>query len=252
MEYRVEELARAAGVRVDTVRFYQTRGLLPPPERRGRAAIYTDAHLERLRRVRALNRAGLTLDAVGRILRSAREGGGDRESLLGAVQEAEGERSFTRAELAQEADVPEFLLDSAEQAGLLQPLEIEGEPRYTEADLGAVRAGMTLLRSGLTLQDLLPLAQDHAAQIREIADRAIELFDCAIRSPRAGEPPPTEQEITRAFRELLPAVTTLVALHFQRTLLHRARARLARSGENEALRAALDATLEARLKVSWS
>ena len=39
MEYRVEELAATAGVRVDTVRFYQSRGLLPAPVRVGRIAV---------------------------------------------------------------------------------------------------------------------------------------------------------------------------------------------------------------------
>ena len=37
---RVEELARQASVSVDTIRFYQKRQLLPPPEREGRIAWY--------------------------------------------------------------------------------------------------------------------------------------------------------------------------------------------------------------------
>ena len=37
---RVEDLARAADVSVDTIRFYQKRRLLPPPTRRGRIAWY--------------------------------------------------------------------------------------------------------------------------------------------------------------------------------------------------------------------
>ena len=47
-------------------------------------------------------------------------------------------------------------------------------------------------------------------------------------------------------------MTTLVALHFERTLTHRARARLARAGEDEALEAALAATRRTGLKLSWS
>ena len=42
MEFRVEELAARSGVRVDTLRFYQARGLLPAPERVGRVAVYGD------------------------------------------------------------------------------------------------------------------------------------------------------------------------------------------------------------------
>ncbi|HUA94587.1 MAG TPA: MerR family transcriptional regulator, partial [Acidimicrobiales bacterium] len=52
--YRVEELARRSGLSVDTVRFYQKRGLLDPPERQGRIAWYDSSHLERLERIRRL------------------------------------------------------------------------------------------------------------------------------------------------------------------------------------------------------
>ena len=252
MEYRVEEIARAAGVSVDTVRFYQSRGLLPPPERRGRTAIYSDPHLDRLRRIRSLNRQGLTLEAVGRVLAGSDASDGVKESLLGALAEAEGEPSLTRAELARRAGIPEFLLESGEQTGLLQPREIDGEPRYTEADLRSVEAATLLLKSGLPLQELLPLAQVHNTNTQEIADRAIELFDRYVRRSETGEESPSRDSIARTFRELLPAVTTLVALHFERTLTQRARARMAGAGEDDALEAALSATEGSRLKVSWS
>ena len=42
MRYRVEQLASACDVSVDTVRYYQSRGLLPPPEKEGRVAWYGD------------------------------------------------------------------------------------------------------------------------------------------------------------------------------------------------------------------
>ena len=48
-EYRIDDLAREAGTTVRNVRVYQDRGLLPPPRREGRAGIYTDVHLGRLR-----------------------------------------------------------------------------------------------------------------------------------------------------------------------------------------------------------
>ena len=57
MEYRVEALAAAAGVSVDTIRFYQGRGILPPPRRAGRVVLYDDGHLERLREVKDLQSA---------------------------------------------------------------------------------------------------------------------------------------------------------------------------------------------------
>ena len=68
MRYRVEQLAAACDVSVDTVRYYQSRGLVPPPEREGRVAWYDTAHAERIREVRALQRQGLSLAAIGRVL----------------------------------------------------------------------------------------------------------------------------------------------------------------------------------------
>lgn len=54
---------------VDTVRYYQSRGLLDPPRREGRIAWYGSAHLERLARIRELQAQGLTLATIGRLLR---------------------------------------------------------------------------------------------------------------------------------------------------------------------------------------
>ena len=68
MEYRIEQLARTAGVAVDTIRFYQGKGLLDPPRRDGRVTWYADGHLERLRRIRELQQRGFTLIVIQRFL----------------------------------------------------------------------------------------------------------------------------------------------------------------------------------------
>ncbi|NIR39325.1 MAG: MerR family transcriptional regulator, partial [Actinobacteria bacterium] len=62
--FRVEELADAAGVAVDTVRYYQRRKLLAPPERVGRVAVYDEEHLARLREIRSLAERGFTLAQI--------------------------------------------------------------------------------------------------------------------------------------------------------------------------------------------
>jgi len=65
---RVEELAARADVSVDTIRFYQKRRLLPPPERRGRIGWYGPEHVERLGRIRDLQRRGFSLAVIRRIV----------------------------------------------------------------------------------------------------------------------------------------------------------------------------------------
>jgi len=62
-------LAKAAGVGVETVRYYQRRGLLPEPARSpGEIRRYSDADLKRLRFIRRAQAAGFTLDQIGELL----------------------------------------------------------------------------------------------------------------------------------------------------------------------------------------
>ena len=53
-EYRLEELARVSGVSVRNIRAYRERGLLDPPRRDGRAALYDDYHLSQLNTISQL------------------------------------------------------------------------------------------------------------------------------------------------------------------------------------------------------
>lgn len=248
MEYRVEELAAGAGVSVDTVRFYQGRGLLPPPRRRGRVAIYDDAHLARLRRIRSWLKAGLTLAVIRRLLDRS-EGEADEALLEALAVEWTGERTFTRAELAAESGVPEPLLVAAQGAGLLNPLRVGGEERFAESDLAMARAGLSILSAGFPMDALLGLAVEHAEHVRGVSERAIELFDRHVRRP--SDEGIDSETITLAFRNLLPAVTRLVALHFQRTLVTQALARLERRDEGDALAEALAAVESSQLEVKW-
>lgn len=62
-------LAKAAGVGVETVRFYQRRGLLPEPARPpGEVRRYGDAELKRLRFIRSAQAAGFTLNEIKELL----------------------------------------------------------------------------------------------------------------------------------------------------------------------------------------
>lgn len=253
MEYRIEELTARSGVRIDTIRFYQGRGLLPPPRREGRIALYDDQHLARLRRIRELLADGLSLNLIRRVLEAETHAAHDREPLLSAlVAEQVGGRTLTRAELAAEAGIPEALIGAAQAAGLVQPLRVGDEERFSEADLDMARAGLALLGAGVPLDELIGLAVRHARATHELAEGAIELFDRHVRRRGGNAASEADAEaVTARFRELLPQATRLVALFFQRTLVSRALERLEGAGEHDALREAIAATESGRLEVSW-
>jgi DNA-binding transcriptional MerR regulator len=62
---KIGQVARDAGVTVDTVRFYERRGVLPPPERQPSGyRTYTADAVERIRLTKSLQALGFTLDEV--------------------------------------------------------------------------------------------------------------------------------------------------------------------------------------------
>ncbi|HAP77468.1 MAG TPA: hypothetical protein DCR14_15480 [Acidimicrobiaceae bacterium] len=62
---KIGQVAEEAGVSVDTVRFYERRGVLPAPDRMPSGyRTYTPAAVQRIRLARRLQALGLTLDEV--------------------------------------------------------------------------------------------------------------------------------------------------------------------------------------------
>jgi DNA-binding transcriptional MerR regulator len=110
--YRIEDLAHHSGATVRTIRAYQDRGLLPRPERRGRANVYSDAHLARLHRIAGLLDRGYTLASIKELLEAWDTGRG-LGGILGLVAEADG--PWVDAEAAEAAPVVQRLEPLARQ-----------------------------------------------------------------------------------------------------------------------------------------
>lgn len=236
----MEQLAGTCDVSVDTVRYYQSRGLLAAPEREGRVAWYGPEHVERIAQIRSLQRKGLTLAAIRRVV-SGELGPADAD-LAAAVSAALGEAgdttvnadtekdgSLTLDEFSAASGVPASLVQAVEREGIRLGRRVDGEDRYTAADIEVVRTALRLLEFGLPLPDLLGLARDADTAMRGLAVRAVDLFDEHVRKPirdTAGDDERAAEQMVEAFRELLPAVTTLVSHHFRRVLLETAEAQI--------------------------
>jgi DNA-binding transcriptional MerR regulator len=224
MEYRIEQLARSAGVAVDTIRFYQGKGLLEAPRREGRVTWYGDGHLGRLRRIKELQLQGFTLTVIQRFLTGELEP--SDEALVAAVTRPPAPQTLTLGELAERSGVAEPLLKSLEQVGLLVPVEGGDEPLYPADDLDAIAAGMKLIAAGVPLGALMELGKDYATAVDRTARQAVDLFDRHVREriqSEGGETEAAERRLLDMFNELLEASGTLVRHHFQRTLLRAAR-----------------------------
>ena len=277
MELEVTEVAREAGVSVDTVRFYQTSGLLPHPERRGRNAVYSEHHLERLRLIRSMAARGLSLKVIAMLLDRDRSDDTDR-ALLSALEEEAATPTLGSKELARALGVPHALVKSVEKAGLAEgQVTADGETRYTEGDLTAARGALKLLDFGFPLTKLLALAVKHDRAVRKTCEEAIDLFDDYVRKPAAktaadgtasettaagtahserqasGETQDeTESDtVADAFKKILPVLVAVIAHHFQRVLVNRALRRLRAKGTEGELGEALEVASKNRVQVSW-
>lgn len=87
MSLRIAEVAHAAGVNKETLRYYERRGLLHDPERSpGGHRLYGDRDIQTLRIIKAAQRLGFTLAEVADLLEAGRRRG--RDSGLQTVARA--------------------------------------------------------------------------------------------------------------------------------------------------------------------
>src|SRR5689334_2977963 len=126
-ELTIDGLAQRTGMTVRNLRAHQSRGLLPPPDVRGRTGFYGPEHIARVELIKELQADGFNLEAIRRLIESA---GGSTADVLrftrtarSAFEDEEPEIS-TLAELAEQwgsSGSPQ-LLERAVALGLLRLL----------------------------------------------------------------------------------------------------------------------------------
>ncbi len=83
VELTIDELSAETGVSSRTIRFYQSKGALPSPKRKGRIAVYSQDHVDRLKAIVVLQDKGLRLDAICNMLNNPRFRVEDLDEWLG-------------------------------------------------------------------------------------------------------------------------------------------------------------------------
>ncbi len=224
--YRVAELAEAAGISVELVRSYQTKGLLEGPRREGRVALYGERHLERLRDIAALKEKGYSLKAIAGLVaerdrpRAAEDSRASRAALA-AGPPVGADEHLDLHDLSDRTRVPLAVLRSLEGSGVVRPRKGEEGAYYTAADVRAVRMLLSLLGVGLPMEEFMRLATIQIAAMQQVASGAVELYTKYVGEPlRASGLDPAEEEdrAEAAFSLLVQAATSLVAYSFERTL----------------------------------
>ena len=226
-EYRIGELARAAGITVRTLRYYQERKLLPPPRHVGRIGWYSQAHLTRLRVISQMLDRGHTLRGIGDLL-SAWEQGYDLTDLLGF------ERAMT-APWSDEVAVPVTVADLSallneqltaevlEEAVRLGYIDVDGD-RVTHVSRRLLDSTTALVREGIPLPAILAAGSELQAGLDEMASLFVELVVTHVIGPGSGAPPPHEvARLAETIERLRPVARTVIDAEFGRAMDRRAR-----------------------------
>ncbi len=227
-EYTIDELARTAGTTVRNVRAYQDRGLLPPPERRGRTGIYHAAHLARLRLIGSMLERGYTLASIGELLQ-AWESGRDIAEVMGLEAALtspwtdEVPEYFTLAELVQRF------------AGILSPevlkriMELEiivpDKDKFKVPSPRLLAVGQELTQAGIPLEETLSIVALLRTNVERAANELVQrvatyVFDIPYgqRLPPAADAQKLAAVIWRLRGQVDAAVSAEVARAMQHAL----------------------------------
>lgn len=128
--YSLAELAEASGVTERTIRYYQNERLLSKPSKKGRDAVYTDEHRERLAVITELRDRGLSLQNIRELVasrlptRTVSEWLGI-DATLSAPWSDDRPSQVTHDELvamiSDEGDAPKGVIAELHEAGYVEP-----------------------------------------------------------------------------------------------------------------------------------
>ncbi|WP_369147559.1 MerR family transcriptional regulator [Streptomyces sp. R44] len=222
--YTVDELAARAGVTVRTVRFYGTRGLLPPPvigpRRVGR---YDAGHLSRLALIEELQRQGMTLAAIERYLEqlpadlSAQDLAIHR--ALVASWAPESAETITLRELERRAGraLAERDVDRLAAMGVLDRTD---EADTYRLDGALLRLGVELLDVPIEHETILASRTVLLEHARAAAQELSRLFRDEVWSPyrESGEDPDHLSAMKSLSAHMQPMVVQALLTAFQRSL----------------------------------
>ncbi|MGX7825304.1 MerR family transcriptional regulator [Actinokineospora sp. 24-640] len=211
-EYRIDDLARAAGTSVRNVRVYQDRELLPPPARRGRTAIYGDAHLSRLRLILAMLDRGYAFAQIKEML-DAWQAGHSLADVLGLEEATGAAWSHEQPAVVRMTDLVRMFGSQVTPATVRRSLELGVLERrgahFVAPSPQLLEAGRELVALGVPLAEALTLAAELQAETDRITGLLVGLVRKYVLDPKGPEWLPSGEELPQ-FADVVSRLHPLV------------------------------------------
>ena len=217
-QHTIDELARRVGMTVRNVRAHQSRGLLPPPEIRGRTGYYGPEHADRLELIKDLQAEGFSLDVIKRILdRAPDTPTAEVLNFTRALMEPFGDEE---PQLMSQDDLTARWGDQltpklaarVQKLGFVRPV---GDGRFEILSPRLQAASEELAALGIPLGTAVDVIADVKRHAQAVANDYVKLFLDHVWRPfeDAGEPESSWPKVREAYDRLRPlAVESLVAI----------------------------------------
>jgi DNA-binding transcriptional MerR regulator len=201
----LDELTERVGMSVRNIRFYTSKGLVPPPLRRGRNGYYTADHVARLQLVLELQGHGFTLSAIERYVAGIPADATPADIALHrtmlAPWMADSWEELPRAELERRAgrSLDAEALETLEALGVVRP-----SGQRFQVSMSQLGVGLGLLDLGYPIEAARAAAEVYAAHGRAIAEELYELFRTRVWPvyKEQGVAPERIQEVVERLKPL--------------------------------------------------
>jgi len=240
-EYTVDELSFATGVSSRTIRFYQFKGVLPRPGRRGRVALYNERHVQRLRLVGELQERGLSLRAVRHLLRQDSEDASLLSGCLAPGENLDQPWSDDRPRTVRPDELDELVgerpagtVASLVQFGVVEREQAGTTLSYRIASPGLLKVTLALQASGINIETAVRAGEIIRRRLRTAAREVVDYF-----SKRAGQGfgrSTAPNEIATALDTLRPLAGEVARLLFTRQIERALRERSESTGRHASSR----------------
>lgn len=225
-EYRIDEVARRAGTTTRNVRAYRERGLLPPPRRVGRLALFDDSHVSRLTLVASMLDRGYTISHVREML-TAWEDGKELADVIGVEKALISTWSDDRPETVAREDVLKAAGDQQafDRLVALGLVRVEGSEATVERPK-LVNAFRKMRDYGMSMDKVIDVHEEVAPWIDQISRTLVDAGAQHIAGqldPNGGLPDNTDiaELVTMLvqFREIaVSSVTASLAASIESTI----------------------------------
>jgi len=202
----LDELTNRVGMSVRNIRFYTTKGLVPPPIRRGRSGYYSADHVARLELVQELQAHGFTLSAIEKYVAGIPADASPEDIALHrtmlAPWMADSREELSRAELERRSGrtLDAGALETLAALGVVHP---SGRGRF-QVSMSQLGVGLGLLDLGYPIEAARAAAEVYAAHGRAIAEELYELFRTRVWPvyKEQGVSPERIQEVVERLKPL--------------------------------------------------